>query len=315
LAGLVRVRPTLSPAVPHDGAFVLSGRLSSARSAHAAASVNDTLVVAGGYQGATVATATTERGDGMAFGAGDAMPFATASATFGAGNVFVVAGGVPSLPMGPTDALSTCALWDGAFRTCAPLANGPVYGGASVFGSGALFVLGGALHGGDEVLTTHAVVRYEPELDAWRAEAHLALPRILGAAMEHAGVIYLVGGTTDDGTGMSRLAPDVVRYDLVERRFLGTADGAPPLPLPTPRAALSCVSWDGHGYCVGGYDAAGTNVAAVERLNFADGTWTSLPDLPEALSDGALVVHQGALFYLGGLTPSFSDSDRVYVLR
>jgi hypothetical protein len=188
---------------------------------------------------------------------------------------------------------------------------------ASATFDGELFLLGGAAErDGGTVLTTNAVQRYVPSIDAWRAETHLPAPRVGGAAMEHGGVLYLVGGTTIDGvSGMGRIAAEVLRYDLVERRWLADGEGPPADPVPTPRIALSCAVLDGFGYCVGGYAGGGDSLATVERLDFASGVWTALPPLPEALSETALVAQDGALWVLGGLTTTFADSPRVYRLR
>lgn len=318
LAGLRRDRPPEGNRMPRDGSFELAGVLDRERSAHAAASLGGELWVAGGYQSALAAGRTSARGDGTTFGAGPILPFATASAAgAAAGGTFVVAGGIERVPTTRTRSLADCARWDGAWTGCAPVGNGPVSSAASAVFDDELYVLGGAVErDGGTVLTTNAVQRYSPALDGWRAETHLPAPRVSAAAMEHGGVLYVVGGTTIDGvSGMGRIAAEVLRYDLVERRWLMDGEGPPAAPLPTPRVSLSCAALDGFGYCVGGYAGGGDSLATVERLDFLSGEWTTLPDLPEALSETALVAHDGALYLLGGLTVSFDDSPRVYRLR
>ncbi|MCB9596503.1 MAG: hypothetical protein H6719_27515 [Sandaracinaceae bacterium] len=315
LEGRVPARPPLDPPAPLDGAWTPAADLAAPRSAHAAV-VGDEIALLGGYTGALTATNAVAGWPSNASLPDLVTPVASAAAMRAADGTIIVAGGVPRFPtdMVVFPRLHCQRLDGGAWSRCADLGNGPTSNAASLAAFGDLYLFGGLVHidpmAGD--LVTTAVQRYDPRADAWRAETHLPELRVRGATLVHDGVAYLVGGFAQSAPGApTTLATDALAYDLHTQTWIASEID----PLPTPRANLACVAHRGFGYCVGGYDAAGDNLAVVERVDFATGAWATLEPLPQPLSDTTAVVFDDALHVLGGLTGSFEDSAAVYVMR
>ena len=159
-------------------------------------------------------------------------------------------------------------------------------------GGHAAAVLGGRIHvvgGGNSrsTIADHSV--FDPRTSTWKDLA--PLPRAMGspAAVVHQGVLYSVGGRS----GPSDFG-DVYRYDAANDRWL-------PMPSIPPRGTAGAVSYCGAIHLFGGESQA-TQSTIAESLRFDAGReqWTPIAPMPTARNFARAVVHDGAVYVVGG---------------
>lgn len=125
----------------------------------------------------------------------------------------------------------------------------PVAGAAMAALDDRLYVLGGYALEAGEAVATAAAQAYDLSDDAWSLEAAPALPaaRHGGAAAVLGGRIYFAGGLNELG----RPAAEVWRWAPGEPEWTLETQ------LPTPRAYLALVAWEGRLWAIGGASASG----------------------------------------------------------
>jgi N-acetylneuraminic acid mutarotase len=109
---------------------------------------------------------------------------------------------------------------------------------------------------------------YDIESNTWSEIADLPAPRAAHAMVASDGKLYVVGGVGPEPAA-------VLAYDFELERWSSLAT-----PLPTLREHLTAVALDGRIYVVGGRWSGQGNLAAVEILDPATGTWSAGADMP-----------------------------------
>jgi hypothetical protein len=166
---------------------------------------------------------------------------------------------------------------------------------------GVLYVVGGLIEGTDD---HSAVWAYDIAADAWRTGlAALPTPREHLAAVAADGRVVALGG---------RMGPNLATVEIYDSLADAWAGGPEML---TPRSGFAAVLMADGLHVTGGEDfGTGRTIAAHERLDLADMTWSTLPELPIArhgIGSGAV----GERWYVigGGRDVGLSASDLVEV--
>jgi hypothetical protein len=307
-------------AEPIAGAWVELPPLLAPRSAIAAARIGRALYLAGGLVNGDLGSRTLAR---YPLDAPGEQPFAelalpTAGAlAFASEEDFVVAGGVAGLAEAlvvPHERCERYELLSGFLIPCAGVGNGPTSHAAVTMAAGVGYVFGGLrlIDSAQGTFPTKVAQRFDTASGTWSAETMMPAFRDGAAAFVHDGAVHLVGGRTlDEQTGAVVFLTEAWSYDLAEHAW--AVDRLP--PLPTPRAGLACAAALGHVYCAGGYDAAGTVLATVERLDLAAGAWEPFTPLPQPLRSLAAVADERAIIVLGGRDAAAAPVAAVYRLE
>ncbi|WP_429002175.1 Kelch repeat-containing protein [Xanthomonas campestris] len=172
----------------------------------------------------------------------------------------------------------------------------------AVVASGKLYVVGGLT--GDypeEAALTHLLI-YDPATDRWQVGAEIPENRRRGAtgAVEHDGVLYLVGGNTRGH--MSGYVPWLDAFDTRTRQWTQLADA------PRARDHFHAVVLDGKLYAAGGrrssHESGNTLAQTISEVDVYDiqrGTWSVAPAaLPTPRAGAAAIAHNGQLLVIGG---------------
>jgi hypothetical protein len=118
--------------------------------------------------------------------------------------------------------------------------------------------------------------------------------RVYAASAVLEGMIYHLGGTTDD-EDLRGAAADVDAYDPATNTWHSRA------PLPEPRARAGAGVLDGILYVVGGSDASGTVHASVYAYDPATDSWAARAPLPRKLTHPGVGTLNGKLYVVGGI--------------
>lgn len=126
------------------------------------------------------------------------------------------------------------------------------------------------------------------------------------------GKLYLIDGYLDNKY-LSTARADV--YDPATNRWARLAD------LPQKLTHAGCAHDDRYVYLAGGYTVDSTGKKQVIGINNAwrydtvTDTWSKLPNLPERLGAGAMVLVGRTLYYMGGFEWWMKDTDKIYSLN
>jgi len=133
--------------------------------------------------------------------------------------------------------------------------------------------------------------------DRWESKADAPLPRQEAAFAELDGKLHLIGGLEQGGA-------DSARHDVYDT---ATGTWATGTPLPEPGHHIQAATLGGKLYVVGGVQSLGfVPTGRMWEFDPASGLWTLKTGLSRGA--GAVVAHDGKLFYLGGLN---ADGDAV----
>jgi len=114
------------------------------------------------------------------------------------------------------------------------------------------------------------------------------------------GILYVVGGTSVDGTGTA--LPTLQAYDPVSNTWTTKAS------MSTGREGPAAGVINGVLYVAGGVGSGGIGradaIAALEAYNPVTDTWTTKAPMPTARAGGAAGVINGILFVVGGTSSS-----------
>jgi N-acetylneuraminic acid mutarotase len=186
-------------------------------------------------------------------------------------------------------ASSETAAYDRAINTWTPGPElpRPLHHAAAVNWRGDAVLIGGFVPGAE--LTSGQSNRvYRMRGDSWKELPPLNHPRAGAAAAVVDDKIVVVGGQADQ-----KLVPQTEVFD--GRRWKEAAD------IPTPREHLGAASDGRYLYAVGGRDlTAAKNVAALERYDPADDSWTTLDDMPDNVGSVGAAYVDGLVVAVGG---------------
>lgn len=177
-----------------------------------------------------------------------------------------VAGGIAQL--GATPALQVYDPAGDGWRSLAQMPEPRHHFGMAAL-DGRLYVSGGYrdLPFGADTARNEAWA-YDVEADTWAEIADLPAPRAAHAMVALDGRLYVVGGVGPEPAAAMVYDPKLERWT-----GLGT-------PLPTQREHLAAVALDGRIYVIGGRWRGQGNLATVEILDPAAGTWSVGADMP-----------------------------------
>lgn len=123
----------------------------------------------------------------------------------------------------------------------------------------------------------------------WRELTALPAPRYAMAVTAYEGLIYAIGGQTEQGiTGI------VERYDPTRDTWTALT------PKPTPVDEIGCAILGGKIYVPGGQTEAGKTTNVLEIYDPRRGDWQTAASLPVGLSAYALAAFEGRLYLFGG---------------
>jgi N-acetylneuraminic acid mutarotase len=261
-------------------------------SRHTLAPVALVLILAAGCLG--VSTESAAPVDQMAPGTWTAMaPMPTARQEVAVaaldGRVYVIGGFGPR-----AEAMATVEAYDPAtnrWEARAPL-PAPLHHAAAAVVAGRLLVIGGYTGGRLRWTASDAVYRYEPDRNAWAAQAPMPTARggLAVAVLGHR--VHAVGGSSD------RLRPDHEVYDPAADRWTTLS------PLRTLRDHLTAVAFRGRLWALGGRTSfAGTQYATVEIYDPATDYWFTGPPLPTARGGLAAAALPDGILVFGGEAP------------
>jgi N-acetylneuraminic acid mutarotase len=203
-----------------------------------------------------------------------------------------------------------------AWETLAPLPQGPrgALGAAAL--DGVIYTVGGS-SGDLSGPATADVARYDVAGSTWEVVAPMPTARehlAVGAAV---GRIAAIGGRNGGNEDPALLSATEVYDPATERWTTGSE-------LPVPRAGFGVASYGNGVIVVGGERFTDDNgasdaraYAAVDAYDIENGTWTALPDLPQARHGMAAAVIDGIFYAIGGSTVpgQVQNVDRVDTLH
>lgn len=146
----------------------------------------------------------------------------------------------------------------------------------------------------------------------WTSAAKAPVVRTEHMTAMVGGKLYLIGGYLDNKY-LSTARFDV--YDPATNKWTRLAD------LPQKLTHAGCASDDRFIYMAGGYTVDSTGKKQVIGVNNAwrydtvAGTWSAMPNLPERLGAGAMVLVGRTLYYLGGFEWWMKDTNKIYSLN
>jgi N-acetylneuraminic acid mutarotase len=259
------------------------------RSELGAASISDTIFVAGGFGGPAMLdcfhAGTGTWAVGADLPAGVHHPGVTALD----GRIYVAGGYTET---GDTDALWAYDPGADAWEERAPMPTSRGALGLAVV-DGRIYAVGGALdHLGGPV--TGAVEVYDPATDTWEERAPLPTPREHLAVAAGDGQVYAIGGRANGDEG-DQFAAAVEAYDPAT----DTWEALP--PLPTPRGGFAGVFVAGQVVVLGG-ERGTTAFDTVEAYDPTNQTWTGLPPMPTARHGVAVTAIGDTVYALAGST-------------
>lgn len=303
---------------PLEGTWSDLPPLLAPRTSFAAVAVDRRIHIVGGFVGNS-ATAS----DSVAVYDVDApgeLPLATLPNPAAGASVFaidgdlLISGGIEGLVgdvITPHDSCHRLELSTQAWSSCANVGNGPTSHMAWTTAGEQGYLFGGLrlidLTSGS--FPTKVVQRYEAGVDAWHAETTLPEFRDGAAVIMAQDVAHVIGGRTIDPLNGNILFPgQVLSYDLGS--YAWASDRI--TPMAGGRAGVSCAERRGFVYCFGGYDASGSALDLVERLELSTGVWTSESPLPQPLRGLRAVALDNAIIVMGGHDASDAPVAAVY---
>jgi N-acetylneuraminic acid mutarotase len=205
-----------------------------------------------------------------------------------------VAGGIAQL--GATPALHVYDPAGGSWRSLAQMPEPRHHFGMAAL-DGRLYASGGYRDLPFGADTARAEVwAYDVEADSWSEIADLPAPRAAHAMVALDGRLYVVGG-------VGREPATVYAYDPRIERWTALST-----PLPTLREHLTAVEIDRRIYVIGGRWSGQGNLATVEILDPARGTWSAGADMPTRRGGLTASVLDGRIHVTGGEDLSTGDT-------
>jgi DNA-binding CsgD family transcriptional regulator len=153
---------------------------------------------------------------------------------------------------------------------------------------GRLYVVGGENAAGD----SDVAEVYDPAFDSWRQLKPRPVAARAAAAAGLGAALYVVGGCTGEGDGVSALD----RVDLYDP---AAGAWAPLAPLPGPRCGLALAAHSERLFAIGGWDGDKMS-AAVFAYHPLTQRWQALAPLPAPRAFAAVAVLRDRIYVMGG---------------
>ncbi|KAM7375235.1 hypothetical protein PAMA_014364 [Pampus argenteus] len=145
-----------------------------------------------------------------------------------------------------------------------------------------------------------SVMCYDVEKMKWSETKKLPLKIHGHAVVSHRGMVYCVGGKTDDNKALNKMF--AYNHKQAEWRELAA--------MKTPRAMFGAVVHNGKIVVAGGVNEEGLS-ATCEAYDFATNKWEPFTDFPQERSSVNLVCSGGSLFAVGGFTMVQTENKEV----
>lgn len=160
-------------------------------------------------------------------------------------------------------------------------------------GTGRVFVTGG--RDNTTARLAAGLWMYAPDTAVWLELGALPSPRA-----DH--ISYFDGARLFVFGGIGRDAATVQSFNTTTGSWSNWKN-----PMPVPVSAAAFAKRGDELIFAGGIDGRGRPVHAVQAFNIKTGKWRTLPNLPLAISGGALAVIDGDLHFAGGFSPAKSQ--------
>ncbi|CAK6965542.1 kelch-like protein 41b [Scomber scombrus] len=136
-----------------------------------------------------------------------------------------------------------------------------------------------------------SVMSFDTEKMKWSETKKLPLKIHGHAVVSHKGLVYCIGGKTDDNKALNKVF--VYNHKQAEWRELAA--------MKTPRAMFGAIVHNGKIVVAGGVNEEGLS-AACETFDPATNKWEPFTDFPQERSSVNLVSNGGSLYAVGGFT-------------
>lgn len=171
---------------------------------------------------------------------------------------------------------------------------------------GYVYCVGGFDSNGDETSSTY-YASTSSGLTSWTGTTQYPVAVDSASCVVYAADIYCVAGETENGSNQNTPISDVY-YAPLSSSGIGQWTAA--LSYPTDLAALSCASYSGYIYCVGGFDSnqdssTDTYYSAVTSSGVT--SWTNATPYPLAIDTSACVAYGGYVYCLSGTSDTSSS--------
>jgi N-acetylneuraminic acid mutarotase len=177
--------------------------------------------------------------------------------------------------------------------------------------NGKVYLFGGGVQrqpGGPTQFPIDNSWEYDPAADSWRALAPMPIRRIMAAAVESGGKIYVMGGAgAYPGLENQPLGGDATRVlDLNHMYDPATNTWQTRQTMPTPRNHMFVGAVNGKIYLIGGRVGSMAVTSAsttdlVEEYDTAADRWGAVKlRMPTPRDGGVAAVYQGKIFVAGG---------------
>lgn len=187
----------------------------------------------------------------------------------------------------------------GPWRTQAVLDTPRDDFGTAVVG-GRIWVVGGMT--GERAHKLASVEVYDPQTDSWSAGPPMPNGRSSVGATRVGDVVYAIGGSAENGDGVS-VSAAATALDTRTRRWTRLP------PMPTPRYELAAVAVGRRIYAIGGDGVDDVPVRTVEVFDTRTRTWSAGPPLPRPRASLRAAYLDGRIYAVGGLRGDVDTAD------
>lgn len=157
-------------------------------------------------------------------------------------------------------------------------------------GTGRVFVTGGRDNATGRL--SSAIWMYAPDTAVWLELGDLPSPRADHVSYFDGSRLFLFGGIGQDAARVQSFNPTTGKWSNWKNQ------------MPLPVSAAAATRRGDEMILAGGIDTRGRPVNAVQAFHMKTGKWRRLPDLPLAVSGGALAVIGDDLHFAGGFSPA-----------
>ena len=270
----------------------------------AIAVLEDRIVVAGGFEGATIVS--TVRAYDPQLQSWATLPELPEPrhhlmlAVHGA-DLYAL-GGMASVAFDTVDTAWVLREGASAWAGIAALPDARAAGAAVTIGD-AIYIAAGQGARGELVGPTYV---YSVTQDSWSTAASIPTPREHTSGFVHEGELWVVAGRMNS---LSTNLDAVEIYDPI----LDAWRAGP--PIPTARGGHGCAVWASIAYCVGGEEPRQA-LDSVEAIDLATGIWTGLEPVPTPRHGHGVAAVGGRVYVVGGADrPIFAAVDAVESLE
>jgi len=172
--------------------------------------------------------------------------------------------------------------------------------------SGYVYCVGGFDNNGDETSSTY-YASISSGLTSWTGTTQYPLAVDSASCSVSAGYIYCVAGETENGGNQNSPISDVYYAPLSSS---GIGQWSATQSYPTALAALSCASYSGYLYCVGGFDSSqysSTDTYYGAATSAGVTSWSNATPYPRAIDTSTCVAFQGYVYCVAGTSDTQSS--------